>query len=182
MKIGLLGDTHIPESGPLLPARIADLFQGLDIILHVGDICQLSVLEELQETYTLTFAVWGESDSSEIRHYLEEKRVVRFGRRRVGMIHGHQYGGTLSALWSRLRRLLTGGAVSDALADYLLEQFADEDVHAIVFGHTHQPLVKMYKGVLLFNPGAALPGGDAGSSVGILDVTGRSIAGKIVPL
>jgi putative phosphoesterase len=182
MKIGVVGDTHIPDASFMLPARIDDLFKGLDILLHVGDVCDLSVLKELQETYTLTFAVWGERDLPELRHYLEEQRVVRFGDRRVGMIHGHQYRGSATRIWDRLRQSLFGGSATDAQADYLLDRFASDDVHAIVFGHTHRPLVKMHKGVLLFNPGAALPGIDVGPSVGILEVTRRSIAGRIVPL
>ncbi len=90
MKIGVIGDTHIPALSPLLPARVKEAFAGLDILLHAGDICELYVLRELQETYTLTFAVFGEGDSKEVKRYLDERRVVRFGERRVGMIHGHQ--------------------------------------------------------------------------------------------
>jgi predicted phosphodiesterase len=55
-------------------------------------------------------------------------------------------------------------------------------VDAIVFGHTHQPYVKMHEGVLLFNPGAALPGADRQATAGILEVEARSITGKVVPL
>ena len=177
MKIGIIADTHIPELSPVLPARIAETFRGLDIILHAGDVCELAVLQEFQETYTLTFAVHGEGDSEAVRAYLDEKRVVRFGERRVGMIHGHQAGARSRG---GLRRLLGGPAPS--LPDYLLAQFRDEDVHAIVFGHTHRPYVRMHGGVLLFNPGAALPGPDRQPTVGILDVGQRNITGKIVPL
>lgn len=182
MKIGVIGDTHIPDLSPVLPARIAELFKGLDIILHVGDICELYVLREFQETYTLTFAVSGESDSEEVRLYLEEQRVVRFGGRRLGMIHGHQFEAHQKGAMGGLRRLLGWKPEPDALPTFLLERFAEDDVHAVVFGHTHQPYVKMHGGVLLFNPGSALPGPDRHPSVGILDVGGRSITGKIVYL
>ncbi len=181
MKIGVVADTHIPDLSPVLPVRIAELFKGLDIILHVGDICELSVLREFQETYTLTFAVSGESDHEEVRPYLEEQRVVRFGGRRVGMIHGHQFEQQKGALGS-LRRLLGWKPDPDALPAFLLERFAADDVHAVVFGHTHQPYVRMHGGVLLFNPGSALPGPDRHPSVGILDVGERSITGRIVYL
>ena len=182
MKIGIIADTHIPQLSPVLPARIADAFRGLDIILHVGDICELAVLQEFQETYTLTFAVQGDEDSEAVRAYLDEKRVVRFGERRVAMIHGHQ--GTRERVRSGLRRLLGGGPAPAApsLPEVLLDQFAAEEVHAIVFGHTHRPYVRMHGGVLLFNPGAALPGPARQPTVGILDVGERSITGKIVPL
>lgn len=180
MKIGVIGDTHCPTLSPLPPARIDEVFTGLDIILHVGDVSELYVLEGFQETFTLTFGVFGEDDSPEVKQYLEEKRVVSFGERRVGMIHGHQFeeqqrmrGG----LWRIFYRPEPG-----SMADFLLEQFAGEEVDAIIFGHTHQPYVKMHDGILLFNPGAALPGRDRRPSVGILNVGERSITGKIIYL
>ena len=91
MKIGVISDTHIPDRSPVLPARIAELFKGLDIILHVGDITELHVLKEFQEAYTLTFAVAGEGDNPEVHEYLEQKRVVRFGERFVVNTHFPPY-------------------------------------------------------------------------------------------
>jgi putative phosphoesterase len=182
MKIGVVGDTHIPGLSPLLPARIADVFKGLDIILHTGDICELYVLEEFQETYTLTFAVSGEGDSQDVQHYLDEQRVVRFGARRVGMIHGHQFEMRQGGALGMVRRLLGRKPDPSALPAFLLAQFAEENVHAVVFGHTHESYVRMHNGVLLFNPGAAVPLPGRRPSVGILDVEERSIRGKIVSL
>jgi putative phosphoesterase len=181
MKIGVIGDTHIPALSPVLPARIAHVFKGLDIILHVGDVCELYVLEELQETYTLTFAVWGERDSEEARLYLEEKRTVRFGQRQVGMIHGHQFAAKKGP-WERLRHILGRRPSPVALPEFLLAQFAGEDVQAVLFGHTHEPFVATHQGIRIFNPGSALPGPGRRPSVGILDMGTNSITGQIVYL
>jgi putative phosphoesterase len=159
-----------------------EVFKGLDILLHVGDVCELYVLEELQETYTLTFAVFGESDSEDTQHYLDEQRVVRFGERRVGMIHGHQLEAQQRHARRGLRRFFVREPERATLPEFLLEQFVEDNVHAIVFGHTHRPYVRMHGGVLLFNPGSALPGPGLRPSVGILDVAQRSISGKIVYL
>jgi putative phosphoesterase len=182
VKIGVISDTHIPTLSPILPARIAAVFKGLDIILHAGDICELYMLEQFQETYTLTFAVWGEGDTETVQQYVDEKQVVRFGSRRIGLIHGHQFAPEQKGMLERLRHLFGPRPEPAALPEFLLEQFAADDVHAIVFGHTHQPYIKMHGGVLLFNPGAALPGPGRTPSVGILDVGERSITGKIVYL
>ena len=182
MKIGLIGDTHVPLLSPVLSAHVETAFSGLDIILHVGDICELYVLKEFQEKYTLTLAVAGESDSEDVRHYVDEKRVVSFGRRRIGMIHGHQFEAQHSRMLDGLRRWLKlrpSGAVFEA---FLLSQFADDQVDAIVYGHTHQPYVKMYGSILLFNPGAAVAIPGHRPSVGILNVGARNITGKIVYL
>ena len=179
MKIGVIGDTHIPDRSPVLPARIAELFKGLDIILHVGDISELYVLKEFQETYTLTFAVAGEHDSAEVHEYLDDKRIVRFGQRRIGMIHGHQFDEARRA-GGALRRLIGHAPEPGALQAFLLAQF-EEEVDAIVYGHTHVPYVRSHGGVLLFNPGCALP--DARQpSVGILDMSKRNITGRIAYL
>jgi putative phosphoesterase len=182
MKIGIIGDTHIPALSPVLPARIREVFQGLDIILHVGDICELYVLQEFQEAFTLTFAVSGEEDSEAVKRYLDEKRVVRFGERRVGMIHGHQVEELYKKPTSGLRWFLGRKPEPATWLSLMLGQFAEEEVDAIVFGHTHKPYAKMHGGVLLFNPGSALPGPDRHPSVGILDIGKRSITGKIVYL
>ena len=182
MKIGLIGDTHVPGLSPVLSARIETAFSGLDIILHVGDICELYVLKEFQEKYTLTMAVAGERDSEDVRHYVDEKRVVSFGQRRIGMIHGHQFEAQHSGVFDGLRRWLKlkpGGA---ALEAFLLSQFTDDQVHAIVYGHTHQPYVGMHGNILLFNPGAAVALPGHRPSVGILDVGARNITGKVVYL
>jgi putative phosphoesterase len=182
MRIGIIGDTHIPALSPLPPARIREVFRGLDIILHVGDICELYVLEEFQETHTLTFAVYGEDDSEEAKRYLDEKRVVRFGERRVGMIHGHQREERRTGVAGGLLRFFKRRAKPVDLPTFLLGSFEGEEVDAVVFGHTHQPYVKMKNGVLLFNPGAALPVRGQHPSVGILDIGERTITGRIVYL
>lgn len=182
MKIGVISDTHVPALSPVLPSRIADVFKGLDIILHAGDITELYMLAEFQETYTLTFAVHGERDSEDVQHYLDEKQVVRFGERRIGLIHGHQFEPAQQGVLGRLRHFFGARPDPEALPHFLLDQFADDGVQTIVFGHTHQPYVRMHDGILLFNPGAALPGAGHQPSVGILDVGKRSITGKIAYL
>ena len=182
MKIGLIGDTHVPGLSPVLSARIEAAFSGLDIILHVGDICELYVLKEFQEKYTLTMAVAGESDSDEVRHYVDEKRIVTFGERRIGMIHGHQFDAQHSGVLNGLRRLFRLRPSVAAIEAFLLSQFADDQVDAIVYGHTHQPYAGMHGNILLFNPGAAVAAPGLRPSVGILNVGTRNITGKVVYL
>jgi uncharacterized protein len=182
VKIGLIGDTHVPGLSPVLSARIEAAFSDLDIILHVGDICELYVLEEFQEKYTLTMAVAGESDSDEVRHYVDEKRIVTFGERQIGMIHGHQFEAQRGGILNGLRRLLRLKPSGTALEGFMLSQFADDPVDAIVYGHTHQPYVGMHGNILLFNPGAAVALPGSRPSVGILNVGERSITGKVVYL
>jgi putative phosphoesterase len=165
MKIGVIGCTHIPQSIPSLPEKVQMVFKGMDIILHVGDVTGLATLKTLEDNYTVTIAVCGESDSPEVRKYVEPLRVVEFGGRRIGMVHGDgKFPGRLG------------------VAEGVLSRFAGERLDAIVFGHTHVPYARVHNGVLLFNPGAAAPVGRWRPSVGILDVQPRSISGRYMYL
>src|SRR6266699_1768185 len=44
-RVGVIADTHVPEALPALPGEIAGLFQGVDLILHAGDINSKEVLD-----------------------------------------------------------------------------------------------------------------------------------------
>jgi len=177
VKIGVISDTHIPGAQAGLPAKLRRAFAGLDIILHAGDICNLNDLRELQNSYTITMAVYGEEDDAEAQRYLEERRVVQFGERRIGLIHGHQ---AEPSGW--LRRLLRLGPTRSEEATRQMALAAFEDVSCVVYGHTHRPYIKMHGGVLLFNPGAAAPLRGVRPSVGLLEMDRRSIIGRIIYL
>ena len=177
MKIGVLGDTHIPDVLPELPARICELFNGVDIILHVGDITSLSVLQHL-EPIAQTFAVHGDLDTVEVKKYLQEKQRLEFADRSIGLIHGFQAWQT--DWFTRTLYRFSRSRREEALRAYVLREFPDVDV--VVYGHSHEPYFKMHNGVLLFNPGSVLPrAGDTGS-VGMLEISANAIKGKIIPL
>ena len=177
MKIGVIADTHVPRHQGCLPTKVQRAFAGVDIILHVGDVCTLDVLRQLQNSFTITLAVSGERDDQAVRQYLETRRVVEFANRRIGLIHGHA---TQPAPW--WRRLLDRGTsrAEETVRQQVLGAF--EGVHCVVYGHTHRPYVKMHGSVLLFNPGPAAPIDGQRPSVGLLDMGGRTIIGRIIYL
>jgi putative phosphoesterase len=45
MRIGVVSDTHIPETGPDVPSQVYAAFQGVDMILHAGGMHIISVLD-----------------------------------------------------------------------------------------------------------------------------------------
>ncbi|HCF85527.1 MAG TPA: hypothetical protein DEV72_10015, partial [Ktedonobacter sp.] len=47
-RVGVIADTHVPKSLPALPGEIAQRFQGVDLILHAGDVTGKEVLDELR--------------------------------------------------------------------------------------------------------------------------------------
>ena len=61
MKIGLISDTHIPEARDSLWPHVYELFDGVDYILHAGDIYDIHVIDELHKIAP-TYAARGNGD------------------------------------------------------------------------------------------------------------------------
>ncbi|WP_333646159.1 metallophosphoesterase family protein [Candidatus Binatus sp.] len=38
MRIGLISDTHIPEACEHLPQRVFEVFAGIGLVMHAGDV------------------------------------------------------------------------------------------------------------------------------------------------
>ena len=49
MLIGVISDTHIPYRATNIPKKVFEEFKDVDLILHAGDIEELSVLDELKK-------------------------------------------------------------------------------------------------------------------------------------
>ena len=129
-RLIIVADTHIPKAAPALPEGLLDSFRGADLILHAGDIVDLSVLDALAAIAPV-MAVAGNMDPPETKAVLPEKRVIEVEGKLIGLIHG--WGGP-NGIERRVMAQLSG-------------------VDAIVFGHTHTPLIERLDGVLLLNPG-----------------------------
>ncbi len=178
MKIGVIADTHIPDLRRSLPARVMEIFSTVEIVLHAGDITSLDVLQQLQESVSLTFAVYGENDSHEVRTYLQESQVLEFGGLRVGLVHGNRE--PRGGFNDRVARLLKRDPYNPEYIQFILSRFSSVD--AIVFGHTHIPYAKVHDGVFLFNPGSINPSNNSEPSVGLLEITSRGIRGRVLPI
>lgn len=126
MKIGLISDTH----GRLRP-EIFDILEGVERVLHAGDVGAASLLVELEAIAPVT-AVWGNTDGFELRSILPEIADLELAGERVVLVHGHQLGSPTPA---SLRS-------------------AHPDASVILYGHTHRPLVER-NGALVVNPGSA---------------------------
>jgi putative phosphoesterase len=74
MRIGLITDTHIPEVASELPSQVDDAFRDVALILHAGDIFDISVLDHL-ERIAPVLAVLGDDDH---RSLAEDKRIARY--------------------------------------------------------------------------------------------------------
>jgi putative phosphoesterase len=157
MKIGVLSDTHIPTGTLSLPGRVFELFAGVDLILHAGDIVQLAVLEELRAIAPVE-AVAGNMDDAEAQAQLPRKKILNLGRFRAGLIHGKYK--------------------IDVQRQMIRREF--DDVDLIVYGHSHTPFWGREYGVWFLNPGSPTDTRHAPfNSVAILDA-GDELKAEII--
>ena len=131
MKVGVISDTHIPAIALSLPPVVFEIFKGVDLILHAGDIVELSVLDELTAIAHVE-AVAGNMDGSEVHLKLPSKKIIPIGGYSVGLIHGKY-------------RI-------DVQREMIMKEFSAVDL--IVYGHSHTPFWGKVGDVYFLNPGS----------------------------
>ena len=124
MRIGLISDTH----GLLRPQAVRAL-QGVELIIHAGDVGDAAILTELKKIAPV-FAVRGNVDTEPWAQELPTTAVVQANGASFYVLHN-------------LRELDLKPQASG---------FA-----AVISGHTHQPMQERREGVLYLNPGSAGP-------------------------
>jgi putative phosphoesterase len=129
----VISDTHLPRGARRLPDACVQRLRAADLILHAGDLVAASVLDELEALGPPLAAVHGNVDDAAVRARLPERRVVRTGGVQIGMVHD---AGPATRRLERLRA-------------------AFPDCQAVVFGHSHIPLLERgADGFQIFNPGS----------------------------
>src|SRR5437879_13803523 len=72
MRIGIISDTHIPEACEHLPAPVFEVFKGVDLVMHAGDVYVNRVLDELAEIAPVIAALGnGDEGLDGHRHTLD---------------------------------------------------------------------------------------------------------------
>jgi uncharacterized protein len=147
-RVGVISDTHCPEFLDRLPERVFEVLDGVDLILHAGDIDGEGTLAALRHLAPVE-AVRGDHDRSLVA--LPVSREVSVEGKRIVVVHGQRSRWleepntlvwTLSLGYFRPHR---------GLPRALKRRFPNAD--AIVYGHTHRARIETIDGVLLFNPG-----------------------------
>lgn len=133
MKIGIISDTHIKRESSNFINLIDTYLRDVELIIHVGDYINKEVVEALRKHKNFV-GVWGNVDDEEVKKLLKEKEILTLKGYRIGIFHGH--------------------GTSKTTLDRAYEKFKEDNVDIIIFGHSHQPLVKTRKGILMINPGS----------------------------
>jgi putative phosphoesterase len=145
---GIISDTH----GFLSP-RVSSVFQGVDLIIHAGDIGSRSVLDGLRAIADVV-AVKGNMDSGAWVRAMPMTEVARIGKNLVYVLHD-------------LSRLDLDPSASGFLA--------------VINGHTHRPLIEKHHGIFYINPGTAGSMSNR-HTVAMLDIEADSVTARIIEL
>jgi putative phosphoesterase len=119
----------ISDTHGLVRPQALDALRGSDLIIHAGDIGTPEVLDELNAIAPV-FAVRGNVDRGAWADNLPVSEVVQAGDKSLYVLHN--------------------------LDELDLDPLA-ADMHAVITGHSHRPMIREQAGVLYFNPGSAGP-------------------------
>ncbi|MFY0407100.1 metallophosphoesterase family protein [Solicola sp. PLA-1-18] len=133
MRVALVSDTHAPRFWKGVPDRVAAALDGVDVILHAGDVCRPSVLDELT-AFAPVHVVLGNNDGPDVAAWGAPERLeLDVGGVAFAMVHDS---GPKQGRLARLRRW-----------------FPSADV--VVFGHSHVPWDETAPdGFRVLNPGS----------------------------
>lgn len=158
MRIGLVSDTHVPDAAKALPmAALKEVFGGVGMIMHAGDIYYRSVLDDLAQIAPVV-AARGDDDfgSTLMDDRVKEKHVLTLQGHRLWLVHERP--ACFSPPPPVHRRA------------YDLKNIEVPDI--VVFGHQHKAIVESYEGILLVSPGSPtfLHYKQGPGTVGILEI------------
>ncbi len=103
-------------------------FQGVDLILHAGDVCNYSVLDELERIAPI-LAAEGDDDPFEVANdkRVKWRHVITVEGVTIWLSHQHE-------LWYWDRN--------------------EKPPNVIVFGHSHEAMLENREGIIRINPGS----------------------------
>lgn len=145
MRIGLISDTHVPYGvmGNVLPPQVKEVFKEVDLILHAGDIYEVSVLDEL-ESLAPVLAARGDDDFELGDRRVKERHILNLEGFSLWLVHIMPFPSLLASLVEQCTELSL--PAKKRVAD-------TPDI--IVFGDRHREMLKCTGEVLLVNPGSA---------------------------
>lgn len=128
----VLADTHAPRRWRACPSVIARYIRRADLILHAGDVCTASVLDELSG-YAPVRVVRGNNDGPDVAAWgAPETLELDLAGLPVAIVHDS---GQAAGRCARLARRFPYARL-------------------VVFGHSHIPVDQVADGLRLFNPGS----------------------------
>jgi|SRR3990170_979200 len=168
MKIGLIADTHIMDENQRLQPGVFQVFTGVELILHAGDVYIPSVLDQLEEIAPVICARGNGDDQLSNDRRVKDAHLLEIEGLSIGLTHGVDYP---EPPWRSL--------------ETAMEYEFGRRVDVLVFGDSHVSLVETYKGIFLVNPGSlTFPNGlvNVPGTIGILEIVNREVRAEIIQL
>ncbi len=152
VEIGIISDTH-----GLVRPEVYKAFEGVDLILHAGDIGSYDVILELEPIAPVK-AVSGNVDT-DLLHRFEEKTSFQLANRAIHLQH-----------------IPPDIPEENKLAGNRINEI-------FIFGHSHQPMNNQVGSALYFNPGSAGPRRfKLPITVGRITLNESNVTGRIISL
>jgi putative phosphoesterase len=132
LRVVVLADTHLRAGrNRQLPDAVWAAIADCQLVLHAGDVVDVSLLDALDERLVPYRAVLGNNDLT-LRDALPERLEFDIEGVRIAIVHES---GATKGRPARLRRWFP-------------------DAQVVVFGHSHAPCNEWHDGQLVFNPGS----------------------------
>jgi uncharacterized protein len=132
-RVAVISDTHLSAArADALPQACRELIAGADLAIHAGDVSSTEALTVMQALGTPLRAVHGNVDSPALVHRLPATLALEVEGARIEVLHD------AGPAKGRLQRLRATFPSADA----------------VVFGHSHMPLLEEEGGFVIFNPGS----------------------------
>ena len=143
-RIGLVSDTH-----GHLDSALWRLFDGVEAILHAGDIGDLHLVRELESIAPVS-AIRGNTDATS--HRFPETLTTTIGEITVHVRHK-----------------------VDTTSPMLYYLAATVEANLVLFGHTHRPFIEQVKRTLFVNPGSVGRSRTGFGTAGLLLIEDRNL-------
>lgn len=180
MKIGVISDTHIPSMGPEPPHQVIKAFEGVDLIVHAGDIYARSALEWLARIAPVEAASSRFAAVAEGAPRTGSTLVLNLEGRKVGVVHKLELLPIVDEIFpGALATYPEGEDVQDELTAIF-----GEPVDIVIFGYTHEATVETLQGVLFVNPGSTsmIKQSMLLGHVAVLDITADGATAEVIYL
>ena len=165
MKIGVIADTH----GLFLPG-VVEAFEGVEHILHAGDVGSRAVIEELERIAPVT-AIRGNHEEEDNPELLSDPTSIQLGG--VNILITHRF---IPMQIEDYKDIVIGLVKKMDKATGLIPRI-------VVFGHTHYAYESEIAGIFFMNPGYCGPDIYEGDpSVGVIEINDQAIKGRIIPI
>lgn len=148
--IGLISDTHMPARWRSIPNAVYEIFRGVDLILHAGDVGELWVLDQLSQIAPV-IAVHGNDDTKDAQRELPYQQVITVAGQRILLWHSH-FADRIDEVDSRKGDEMIGKL------DRSIERARRCGAKVVIFGHWHIPFTHQHEEILVINPGAVASG------------------------